>query len=61
MVKFNRPTIRIWGTENPHEAIEYVRDSPKLNVSFPVSSEKGYELFFFGEPALVGITYLDML
>jgi len=61
MVKFNRPTVRIWGTENPHETIEYVRDSPKRSVFCPVSSAKGYGTFFFSKPTLVGISYLGML
>jgi len=29
--KVNRHNVRIWGTENPHEIVEHVRDSPKLN------------------------------
>ena len=28
--KVKRHNIIIWGTENPHEVVEYVRDSPKL-------------------------------
>jgi hypothetical protein len=32
--KINRHNVRIWGTENPHETVEHVRDSPKLNVFF---------------------------
>jgi len=29
--KFNRHTVRIWGTENSHEIVEHVPESPKLN------------------------------
>ena len=28
--KVNRHNVRIWGTENHHATIEYVRDSPKV-------------------------------
>ena len=30
--KVNKRDARIWGTENPHEILEHVRDSPTLNV-----------------------------
>ena len=30
--KVNRHNCRIWGSENPHQVIEYERDTPKLNV-----------------------------
>jgi len=30
--KVNRPNVRTWGTENPHDITERVRDPPKLNV-----------------------------
>jgi hypothetical protein len=30
--KINHHNVRIWGTENPRETVEHVRDSPKLNV-----------------------------
>ena len=30
--KVNSHNVRIWGTEYPHEIVEHVRDSPKLNV-----------------------------
>ena len=41
--KVNRHNVRIRGTENPHATIEYVRDSPKVNVFCVVSSCKVYE------------------
>ena len=28
----NWHNVRIWGSENPHMAIERIRDSPKVNV-----------------------------
>ena len=30
--KVNKQNVRIWGLENPHESLEQVRDSPKVNV-----------------------------
>ena len=30
--KVNCHNVRIWGTENPHETVEHVRDSPNLTV-----------------------------
>jgi len=59
--KVNRHNVRIWGTENPHVTIEYVRDSPKVNVFCAVSSYKVYGPFYFAEPTVTGINYLDML
>jgi len=44
--KVNRYNVRIWGTENPHATIEYVRDSPTVNVFCAVSSCKVYGQFF---------------
>ena len=57
--KVNRHKVRIWGTENPHEIEEHARDSPKLNVF--CASVKVYGPFFFAEPTVTGISYLDML
>ena len=54
--KVSHHNVCIWGTENPHATIEYVRDSPKVNVFCAVSSCKVYGPFFFA-----GINYLDML
>ena len=44
--KVNRHIVRIWGTENPLEIVEHVRDSPKLNVLCAISCVKVY-----GRPA----------
>ena len=59
--KVDLHNVRIWGTENPHETIEYACDSPKVNVFCAVSSCKVYGSFFFAEPTVTGINYLDML
>jgi hypothetical protein len=49
------------GGENPHEIVEYVWDSPKLNAFCVISSVKVYGPFFFAEPTVTGISYLYML
>jgi len=61
--KVNRHNVRvrIWGTKNPHATMEYVRDSPEVYVFCAVSSCKVYGPFFFAEPPVTGINYLDML
>jgi len=38
-----------------------VQDSPKLNVFCAISSVKVYGPFFFAEPTVTSISYLDML
>ena len=38
-----------------------MQDPPKLNVFCAISSVEVYGPFFFGEPTLAGISYLDML
>jgi hypothetical protein len=30
--RVNRHTVRVWGTENPHEIVEHVRGSSKLKL-----------------------------
>jgi len=60
-VKVNSHNVHIWGTENPHVTMEHIRDSPKVNVFCAVSSCKAYGPFFFVEPTVTGINYLDML
>lgn len=41
--KVNHHNVRIWGTENPHPAVERAHDLPKVNVFFfAVSSCKVY-------------------
>jgi hypothetical protein len=59
--RVNRNNQRIWGSENPHESFERVRDSPKVIVFAAMSREKLYGPFFFIEPTVTGIVYLDVL
>jgi hypothetical protein len=59
--KVNRHNVCIWGKENPHATMEHVRDSLKVNVFCAVSSCKVYGPFFFAEPTVISINYLDML
>jgi hypothetical protein len=59
--KVNRHIIRIWGMENPHAMMEHIRDLPKVNVFCAVSACKVYGPFFFAEPTVTIINYLDML
>jgi len=59
--KVNLHNIHIWGTENPHAMMEHIRDSPKVNVFCAISSCKVYAPFFFVEPTVNGINYLDTL
>jgi hypothetical protein len=44
-----------------HATVEHICESPKENVFFAVSSCKVYGSFFFVEPTVTGINYLDML
>ena len=41
--------------------MESIHDSPKVNVFCAASSFKVYGTFFFAEPTVTGINYLDML
>jgi len=38
--KVNSHNVRIWGTENPHETMELVRDSYKVTVFVPIPLAK---------------------
>ena len=57
----NRHNVRIWGTEHPHETVEHVRNSPKVNVFCAVSRNKIFGPFFFENDTVTGQSYLDML
>lgn len=59
--KVNRHNVRIWGSENPHVVQEHIRDSPKVNVWCGLMKDMIIGPFFFIEPTVTGITYLDML
>ena len=58
--KVNKQNVRIWGLENPHESLEQVRDSPKVNVFCAVSKKHVYGPCFFDEN-VTGDNYLHML
>jgi hypothetical protein len=47
--KVNRHNVRIWGLQNPQEALEHERDSPKVNVFCALQQTKVYGPFFFAE------------
>ncbi|PSN41531.1 hypothetical protein C0J52_17856, partial [Blattella germanica] len=53
--------VRIWGLQNPHEHIEHVRDSPKVNVFCAISHSSVYGPFFFDGDTVNGQQYLAML
>ena len=59
--KVNCHNIRIWCMENPQAIMQHVRDLSKVNVFSAISSCKVYRLFFFAEPTVTDINYLDML
>ena len=40
--KVNRHNVRVWGTQNAHEFVEHVRDSPKVSVFCAISALKVY-------------------
>ena len=52
---------RIWGSENPHQVIEYERDTPKLSVWLGLHKHGVVGPFFFMESTVTGHSYLDML
>jgi len=54
----NRHNVRIWGMVQPHETIEYQRDTPKMNVFCAVSQKKVYGPFYFDEKTIKGASYL---
>lgn len=59
--KVNRHNCRIWGSQNPYRVIEHERDSPKVNVWLGMHKNGVIGPFFFLEPTVTGLTYLDML
>jgi hypothetical protein len=38
--KVNRHNLIIWGSQNPHQVVEHVRDSPKLDVFCAVAERR---------------------
>jgi len=59
--KVNRHNVFLWGLQNPQEALEHERDSPKVNVFCALSQTKVYGPFFFAENTVTGVTYLAIL
>ena len=47
--KVNKQNVRNWGLENPHESLEQVRDSPKVNVFCAISKKRVHDPYFFDE------------
>ena len=58
--KVNKQNVRIWGLENPHESLEQVRDSPKVNVFCAISKKHVHGPYFF-DKNVTGDNYLHML
>jgi len=58
--KVNRHNVRILGLQNPQEALEHERDSPKVVVC-ALSQTKLYGPFFFAENTVTGVMYLAVL
>lgn len=59
--KVNKHNCRIWASENPRLYQEYVRDSPKVTAWCGVSARKIYGPFFFNNPIVNSLSYVDML
>lgn len=57
----NRHNVRIWGFQRPHEIIEKIRDTPKVNVWCGLTKNQVIGPFFFAEKSVNGNVYLDML
>ena len=55
--KVNRHNVRIWGRQNPQEALEHEMDSRKL-ICFMLYRK---QRFFFAENKVTGVRYLAML
>ena len=56
----NRHNCCIWGTQQPNEIHEYVRGSPKVNVSCGLLYDRVIGPFFFRERTITGVVYLDL-
>jgi hypothetical protein len=52
--KVNRHNLIIWGSQNPHQFVEHVRDSPKVNVFCAVSRTQVYGPLFFAQATVTG-------
>jgi hypothetical protein len=56
-VKVNRHSLIIWGSQNTHEVVEHVRDSPKVNVFCAVSRTQVYGPFFSADTTITDHMY----
>jgi hypothetical protein len=59
--KVNHHSPIVWGSQNPQQVAEHVRDSPKVNVFCAVSRTLFYGPLFFAQAIITGHMYLDML
>ena len=57
----NRHNTVFWGTENPRVVYEHERASPKVNVWCCVTVGGVIGPYFFNEPTVNSVNYLDML
>jgi hypothetical protein len=46
--------VCIWGMENPHAAVQHIRDTPNVNVFCALSSRRVYGPFFFAKKSVNG-------
>ena len=61
MGKVNWVNVTIWGSENPHVVIEYIWDSPKVNVWYDLLYDRLVGPFFFAEDTVTSTIYMNML
>lgn len=59
--KVNKHNVRIWGTENPHEYREELRDSEKVCVWAAMSVNEIIGPYYFDEPIVNAESYLHLL
>ena len=57
----NLHNVRIWGTENTHDFVEQLINSPKVNVWCALCHNKVIGHFFFREPSVTQDSYLATL
>lgn len=56
--KVHRDNVHIKETENPHAAIQHIRDSPKRNIFCAISTKK---VHFPSQSRVLGTSHLDMM
>ena len=59
--KVNWHNVRTWGSENPHVVIEYIRDSPKVNVWCCLLHDRLVGPVFFAKDTVTSTIYMNML